>query len=198
MNRTSIAVFVLSCAAALGLAWLAARTMQTAEPSTPSDEADTTAITEVMEAVTHYANGIACDVMRIDPQDVVLLAHTPFDEGGNGARFAALWTGDIGCTGGSGTTFTNIAIVRNDDRESGFFVDPQKSSPIIDFDSPVRVVMRVADHSHDTLTLEGMEHGDRAPNCCPTLPVRFTLRADEGGHWRLGSKTQMESAPEGW
>ena len=69
-----------------------------------------------------------------------------------------------------------------------FVVDPRVSSPIIQFDSPVRMVSRIVGNTRDTLILEGKVFADSDPHCCSSITVRFTLRVDEKGNWKLVEK----------
>ena len=155
-------------------------------PSQAGQDAQAQEINAVIEAAARYAQGIACDAQTITPGDVARLAGEAPEETGDGTRFAVLWTADIGCAGGSGTTLTHIAIVRGGGLgQHAYYVDTQRSSPAIDFESPVRVVERIVRHGPDELELEGMVQAEGEPNCCPSQPVRFTLRADEAGHWKL-------------
>ena len=167
-------------------------------PSQTDRNAQAQEVNAVIEAAARYAQGIACEVQAITPDEVVLLAGDPSDEAaGYGPRFAVLWTGDVGCQGGSGTTMTNIAIVHGRGMEQrDYYVDALRSSPAIDFESPVRAVERIVRHGPDELELEGLMQGDSDPNCCPSEPVRFTLRADEAGHWKLIAQQALPPAEE--
>jgi hypothetical protein len=106
------------------------------------------------------------------------------------AKYAVLWAGDIGCAGGSGSEETNLSIVTISTGDS-YVVAPLLSSPVIQFESPVRFVERIVGNTRDSLILEGKEHGLKDANCCPSIPVRFTLRADEKGNWKLSEKKVM-------
>ena len=72
-----------------------------------------------------------------------------------------------------------------------YVVDPLQSSPVIQFESPVRGVERIVGNTRDSLILEGMEYGPKDPNCCPSIKVRFTLRVDEKGNWKLVEKKTL-------
>lgn len=166
-------------------------------PSQANRNTQAQEVNAVIEAATRYAHGIACDVQAITPDDVVVMADEPPDEAaGYGPRFAVLWTGDVGCQGGSVTSMTHIATVRGGVGLHSYHVDTLRSSPAIDFDSPVRAVERIVRHGPNELELEGMLLGDDDPSCCPSLPVRFTLRADEAGHWKLISQQTLPPAGE--
>lgn len=155
-------------------------------------------VNAVIAAATRYAQGIACEVLAITPGDVVMVAAEPPDDAaGYGPRFAVLWTGDVGCQGGSVTSMTHIATVRGGGMEQrDYYVDTLRSSPAIDFDSPVRAVERIVRHGPNELELEGRVLGDGDPTCCPSVPVRFTLHADEAGHWKLISQQTLPPAGE--
>ena len=93
---------------------------------------------------------------------------------------------------GSGTEGTNLSIVTISTGDS-YVVDPLQSSPVIQFESPVRFVERIVGNTRDSLILEGMEYGPKDPNCCPSIKVRFTLRVDEKGNWKLVEKKTMSA-----
>lgn len=138
--------------------------------------------TKIIRAVTGYANSISCPNVKIDPSQIVTLV--PDQEIGdhNLAKYAVLWLGDVGCWCGSGTEKTNIAIVT---LNCDYTVDPLRSSPIIKFRSPVRYVERIIANTSDSITLEGMKYGPEDARCCPSIPVRFTLKEDKIGNWNL-------------
>lgn len=168
-------------------------------PSQATQDAHARKVNAVIEAAARYAQGIACDVQAITPGDVAQLAGEAPPEAGDGAhdRFAVLWTADIGCAGGSGTTMTHIAIVHDSSMgQHGYSVDTLRSSPAIDFESPVRAVERIARHGLDELELEGLLQAEGDPKCCPSVPVRFTLRADDAGHWKLVAQQALPPTGE--
>ncbi|MBL8431585.1 MAG: hypothetical protein JNK80_04255 [Dechloromonas sp.] len=41
------------------------------------------------------------------------------------------------------------------------------------------------------MILEGLEYGPEDSNCCPSIVVRFTLKLDEKGNWKLAEKKVM-------
>jgi hypothetical protein len=139
---------------------------------------------DVAEAVERYVNDVACPGVKVGPHDVMVLKSAD----GEAARFAVLWSGDAGCSGEEGA---HIAIASEAD--GTFVVDPQMSSPVAEFDGPARFVRRVVDYSAGSLTLEGKAFGPYDVNS-PTIPVRFTLRLDEHGNWKLADKVLLPFA----
>lgn len=149
---------------------------------------------QVIEAASHYAQAVACPGLRSSAWRIAALTPWTTPDDRLNARYAVLWTGDIGCAGGSGTDSANVSIVVIRAGAS-FLVDPQQSSPLVRFDSPVRYVDRIVEHGRDTLTLEGLAHAPNDPNCCPTQRLRFTLKVDADGHWRRVGDPDQASAP---
>jgi len=145
---------------------------------------------QIIKSVKGYANAISCPGVDVGPNQIAALTPYKTQDDRMDAKYAVLWDGDIGCAGGSGTTGTNVAIVTVSVGDS-FVVDPSQSSPIIQFESPVRGVSRIVGNTKDTLILEGKEFGDKDPNCCPSISVRFTLRVDDKGNWKLIEKKQL-------
>jgi hypothetical protein len=145
---------------------------------------------QIINSVTGYANAISCSGVKIDPKQIAALVPYKTLDDRFDAKYAVLWTGDIGCSGGSGSEATHLSIVTIGSGDS-YVVDPFQSSPVIQFDTPIRDVERIVGNTKDSLILEGMEYGPKDSNCCPSIKVRFTLRVDEKGNWKLAEKKTM-------
>lgn len=156
-----------------------ARAQSGSDPLTP----------RIIEAARHWVRAIACAVPP-DPAMVIPLIPSRSPEARWDARYAVIWGGDLGCEGGSGTHGSHIAIAVLRAGDS-VLIDPMQSSPVVRFPIPVRYVERVVSNTADSLTLEGMAYGDKDPNCCPSLPTRFTMRVDDKGQWRLVSRSRV-------
>lgn len=139
----------------------------------------------IADVVKRYANAVACPGVRVRPADVLTLV--PYKRGERQqSKYAVLWTGDPGCVAGPGDEATYIAIATISGGR--FVVDPRQSSPLVQFESPVRFVRRVVDYSEDTLILQGNIYGPQDVHNKPSIPVRFTLQADENGNWKMVEK----------
>jgi hypothetical protein len=145
---------------------------------------------QVARSAAAYANAISCPDVRVEPAQVAELVPYRTREDREDAQYAVVWSGDIGCAGGTGTSGANVALVLVRSGDS-YVVDPLRSSPAIEFESPVRYVERMVGHTRDSLTLEGKEYGPNDPNCCPSVRVRFTLRVDGKGNWKLVEKKAL-------
>lgn len=142
----------------------------------------------IANAVERYANAISCGGIKVKPEDVLTLA--PYKDGPELSKYAVLWSGDVGCFGGSGTEMTRLAIATvNTGR---YVVQPGLSSPVAAFESPARFVTRVVSKGADSLVLEGREYAPNDPRSNPSVPVRFTLREDAKGGWRLVEKVRLD------
>jgi hypothetical protein len=143
----------------------------------------------VADVVERYANAVSCGGVSIKPEDVLTLSAYQDDGGLALSKYAVLWHGDLGCMGGSGSEMTRLSIATiNTGR---YVVQPELSSPVAAFDSPVRFVSRVVSSDADALVLEGMEYAPNDPRSAPSIPVRFTLRMDAKGSWRLVDKIRI-------
>jgi hypothetical protein len=138
----------------------------------------------IANAVERYANAISCNGIKIRPEDVLTLK--PSGNGPTLPKYAVLWTGDLGCYGGSGTEATRLSIATVNTGQ--YVVQPELSSPVTAFESPVRFVSLVVSNSADTLVLEGKEYAPNDPRSNPSIPVQFTLRVDAHGGWKLVGK----------
>jgi len=151
----------------------------------PSDRTSDEIKEGVADVVKRYANAVACPGVRVRPADVLTLV--PFKRGERQpSRFAVLWTGDPGCVAGPGDEATYIAIATISGGR--FVVDPKLSSPLVQFESPVRFVRRVVDYTEDTLILQGNIYGPQDAHNKPSIPVRFTLQLDDNGNWKMVEK----------
>lgn len=139
----------------------------------------------IADAVRRYANAIACPGVKVRPEDVLALVPSE-DDDRRLSRYAVLWTGDVGCFGGAGIEASQIAIATISSGK--YIVDPRLSSPVIEFESPVRFVKRVVSYTDDTLTLQGNVLGPQDNARHPSVPVRFVLKADDKGNWKLLEK----------
>ena len=151
-------------------------------------EPTATARTGVASAVERYANAIACAGVKVSPDNVLML--TAGYPAAPMARYAVLWVGDMTCYG-AGTEKTHIAIATLNNGQ--YLVQPEMSSPVVAFESPVKVVRRVVSHSAKNLVLEGMEYGPGDPQTAPSVPVRFILRLDAKGDWKLADKVFLQN-----
>lgn len=147
---------------------------------------------QVIRSVTSYANAISCPGVKVDAKQIAALVPYKTMDDRMDAKYAVLWPGDIGCAGGSGTEGTHLSIVTVSTGDS-YVVDPLQSSPVIQFESPVRFVERIVGNTRDSLILEGKDYGPKDPNCCPSILVRFTVRVDEKGNWKVTEKKVMPS-----
>lgn len=139
----------------------------------------------IADAVRRYANAISCPGVKVRAEDVLALMPGDDDER-RLSKYAVLWTGDLGCFGGAGIEATHLAIATISGGK--FIVDPRLSSPVVAFDSPVRFVKRVVSYNVDSLTLQGNVYGPQDKVGNPTIPVRFTVKLDEKGNWKMTDK----------
>jgi uncharacterized membrane protein len=137
----------------------------------------------IVKAATAYADAVSCAHSKISAKNIATLR--PYDAEVRGdAIYAVVWSGDIGCDGGTGSVNPAISIVKTGAGYS-FFVDPLRSSPSIKHEIPVRYVERLVENTADSLTLEGKAYGPNDGNCCPSVNVRAILKVDAKGNWKL-------------
>jgi hypothetical protein len=147
---------------------------------------------QIIRTVTSFANSISCPQVKVEPKMIAALVPYKFNDGSTvDAKYAVLWTGDIGCAGGSGTEITNLSIVKI--ITGAYIVDPLQSSPAIKFKIPARYVERIVGSTRDSLILEGRTYGSGDAICCPSALVHFTMRADVKGNWKLTNKQILPS-----
>jgi hypothetical protein len=148
---------------------------------------------EVARAVNHYSAAIACNVTAVNGSNIAALIPYKGPDDGDKAKFAVLWNGDIGCAGGSGTSSANIAIVTVNPTLSVYTVDPMLSSPVVQFDLPVREFDKLVGNTQNTLIVEARQSAEKDPDCCPSINTRFTLTSDAKGNWRVANQKPAPS-----
>lgn len=151
-----------------------------------------TALTKkILATATAYQQAIACETSPITQENIIPL--TPFtdEEDQWESRYVVLWSGDIGCQGGSGTSTANITSIEIGAAQY-VYVNSEESSPNIDYESPVAYVRRVVSYAKDKLVLEGKTYAEKDPHCCPSLTIQFTLTQDTEGNWK---KTEEHLIP---
>ncbi|MFM9913747.1 MAG: hypothetical protein ACKVN9_09465 [Methylophilaceae bacterium] len=144
---------------------------------------------KIVHLVSSYATAISCDWGGINSKSIAALVPYKNQEDYDSAKYAVLWSGDIGCLGGSGSVTTNIAIVIVS--ESGqFVIDPSLSSPAIKFQSiDSRFFPKIISNTSDALVLEGMDYDlPKDSMCCPSIPVQVTVKVNEKGDWKVIDK----------
>ena len=146
----------------------------------------------IIKVATAYADSIACEHSKIEAKNIAALAPYKTMDSRGDAKYVVLWSGDIGCAGGTGTTGSAITLVKIGAGDS-FVVDPLQSSPIISHELPVRYVERLVGNTADSLIIEGKEYGKDDPNCCPSINVRATLKVDAKGNWKMVEKKVIPS-----
>ncbi|MCM1129293.1 MAG: hypothetical protein NC211_06110 [Alistipes senegalensis] len=150
----------------------------------------------VIRAAQSYADSLGC-AGSIEPSAIAALVPWKKDTLRENAKYAAIWYGDIGCQGGSGTTTANIAIV-NIGSGNTFYVDPARSSPQISFETAnSRIgVSRILGNTKNTLTLEGFDYAENDAMCCPSIRKQFTVRSDSQGNWHIIQEKILPPMPQ--
>lgn len=145
---------------------------------------------QIIRSVKSYASSISCGGVEVSPKDIAALVPYRSVDDRDSAKYAVLWSGDIGCAGGSGTQGTYIAIVNVGVGDS-FLVNPLESSPVVEFGSfEARGFPKIVGNTANSIVLDGFEYNPNGKDamCCPSVPVRATVRVDEKGNWKMVEK----------
>lgn len=145
---------------------------------------------EIIRPVEAYGNSIACSGVEVSPENIAALVpyNSPDDQ--FSAKYAVLWIGDIGCSGGSGSVSTNIAIVTEAMGDT-LLVDPLRSSPVIEFSIfDPKGCPKIVGNTTDSLVIDGFDYRPdyKDPACCPSILVRMTVKVDVKGNWKIIKK----------
>jgi len=142
----------------------------------------------ILRVATQYANAISCGGVEIEPSSILALHPLKSRDDFHSAKFAVVWGGSIGCSGGSGSYGTHVAIVS---AGYGFYVIPEESSPMIRFESP-RFINKLVGNTEDTIILDAKAHAEGDSSNFPSLRVKITLKKDQNYNWSISNKEVME------
>ncbi|MBD2326939.1 hypothetical protein [Alkalinema sp. FACHB-956] len=163
----------------------------TAVPGFAQNVLSTQAVTaRVIQAAANYQAAISCNDIPPEAKNIAALVPYRIHEDRMNAMYAVFWSGDIGCNGGSGTTFMNLSIVTVGVADT-FIVDPLRSSPAVSIDFPSRGYERIVGNTKDSIIIDAADYGPNDSNCCPSLRFRYTLKLDEKGNWNQVAKKQL-------
>jgi hypothetical protein len=146
-------------------------------------------------AAKQYASSVSC-LEEFDLKNVIQLGQKrPVAiDGDNWAylTYAAIWRGDLACAGGSGSSGNHIAIIKVGASKRHYYVDVAHSTPMVEFDVfPSRYYPRIVGIGSDSsITLSGLDDDPEINTglCCPSVPVKVTVRSDKNGNWRVLNK----------
>lgn len=140
-------------------------------------------ITEnVITVATKYADAVSCGNTEINSNRIAALVPWTEDNMREDAIYAVLWSADIGCAGGSGSSSTYISIVKVGGGNS-FYVVPELSSPVIEFKTGTRFVNGILGNTSDLIIVEGLFHDDDDSNSFPSIKRKIAIKLDENGNW---------------
>jgi hypothetical protein len=156
--------------ASLVLSSLCAETAFGADASSPTSQK--AVIQEVVRVANKFIDHGPCEPSRADPSTVATMSpYTPDVEAGRGAaEYVVVWSGDIGCRGGSGTNTMNYLLVEKRGVTSARIVGVGE----LDGASIERIVAATP----DTLTVDAYTWGPDDAHCCASVYERWTFRLE--------------------
>lgn len=156
---------------------------QASDAATPPDMTPVQIRQAAMQTAKAYADAISCGGTEIKAEFVLPLRPWVDRYLAEEAEYLVIWNGDIGCAGGSGTWSDNIVSVQVG-AGGTFYVEPRYSSPVIDFDSGMRIIEQVSLLPGGLLRVQGLSHGEDDANNFPSQKVSATLQRLTDGGWR--------------
>ncbi|WP_198305876.1 hypothetical protein [Arcobacter vandammei] len=128
---------------------------------------------EIFKVLKNYATSIACGTSFEDkreiykPEDIIYLGKDIFET----EYYYAVWFGDIGCDGGSGTSANYISEIFRPDFSKKFYVNIE----------PVFSAKGLSDFKKVDNKLEVIEHYllKNDANCCPSGKAKVILSKDK-------------------
>ena len=150
------------------------------------DESAASVMRNVAQKTREYGQAVSCSEMesseQISSSLIAALSPYPGVSEYDNAEYLGFWAGDVGCAGGSGTTGYNAAYVIRSP-QGQYYVDPARSTPVVDFEFNTRFLERIVSATQDTLVVEYLDLDEDDSNCCPSLQYRATLKRDKQGNW---------------
>ena len=146
--------------------------------------------TAILESANNFTKAIACEPSEAKASDIAAL--TPYgkdDDGFPTGKFAVFWRGDLGCSGGSGSSRPHVLMVQQAPFDT-FVVTPNRSEPVIQFPTPAESIFRIVGNTKSSVVLEGGTYGSGSIHCCQ-IKIRFTMKLNEDGNWALANKREI-------
>lgn len=150
----------------------------------------------VKAIAAEYIGAITCQTRSEAAQGIigeVRLSHqrkTKDDPGSD--KWAVVFTAGMSggspymaCGGGSGNPPTYLVIVEKPEDALGYYLDPSRSFPNIDFKEPIDVVTSVTSVVPGTITLKGLNYGPHDSQADPSVPATITMEQTKTGHWEV-------------
>jgi hypothetical protein len=154
-------------------------------PSPPSQKA---IIDEVVRVANQFIDHGPCEPSRAEPSVVATMApYTPKVAAGRGvAKYAVMWSGDIGCRNGSGTSAMNILLLEKHGTDAAHVVGVNELRGAASIE-------RIVGATADTLTVEVYT---RAPGeIRPEEYERWTVRRERDGQWKKVVTESVDPPP---
>lgn len=145
---------------------------------------------QAIAVVKNYAHAISCTDDEYGIWEFITLEPWTDYYAREQSEFGVIWSGDVTCAGGSGTRGIQLAIVKVGAGNT-YYVDPWRSSPPAEFEFYSRSFSGVVANTSDVIVLEALEHGPDDANCCPSQPVRYTLKRDDDRNWKLHQRQEI-------
>jgi hypothetical protein len=138
-------------------------------PSPPSQKA---VIQEVVRVANKYIDHGPCEPSRADPSTVATMSpYTPEVEAARAAAmYVVVWSGDIGCRGGSGTNTMNYLLLEKRGLTSANIVGVGQLNGAS--------IERIVAATPDSLTVDVYTWGPDDPHCCASVYERWTFRLE--------------------
>jgi len=139
---------------------------------TVSTQSYATDLAEVEAVVQRYASSVACGFEGAEFK-AVQVAGDKNEPMSFMDYYAVIWSGDLGCNGGSGTHGVIMTTVGS--RAAGtLLVIPENPNVFV----PTRVVNAVAG-AQGMVIIEGPAYLDDDPNCCPSGTASYVYKFDQ-------------------
>lgn len=129
--------------------------------------------TKIEKILGTYANTVGCD-FEMERKNIVQI-----DLNGDGNKvFVALYINDDGCSGGSGSWESNLAVLEQHNEnpgKGGIYVRPEITMPVISGIGLPRFIDRIF-LKDGQLWFAGRIHADQDGNNFPTIPVQAQVQ----------------------
>lgn len=144
---------------------------------------------EAIEQAQRYAASIGCysslEEYRSDLTMAVVLDETN-DDDFNLGRYLILTPTDVGCQGGTSTTFFIPVIVDKGYLSSAFSVNPDLSGPSIEFeDVNLSTLTKVEAFQDGLIAVSWADWRDGDAHTSPSKEIKAVFRMDDSGNWNL-------------
>ena len=151
----------------------------------PSPASQKAIIGEVVRVANQYIDHGPCEPSRAEPSTVATMS--PYTTDGEAGLYFVVWSGDIGCSGGSGSNTMNYLLIEKRSAAVARIVGAGELDGT--------TIERIVSATPNSVTVDAYTFGPDDSHCCPSQYERLTYRHEFSVETGVHRLTLVDSKP---